>query len=133
LIVNDLSLDEVIKKTKFDNLDLITSGPIPPNPAELLSAPKLDAIMERLKTNYDMIIIDSPPILSMTDAQLLSKNANGVILVTNVEKNNRDRMNEAKDLLDKADANIIGIVLNKQAVAHAGDDYHYYYHTAADA
>lgn len=131
LIVNDLPLDEVIKKTKFDGLDLITSGPVPPNPAELLSAPKLDAIMVRLKTNYDMIIIDSPPILSMTDAQLLSKNASGVILVTNVEKNNRDRLNEAKDLLDKADANIIGIVLNKRAEANVEDDY-YYYHTSSD-
>lgn len=126
LIVNDLPLDEVIKKTKFDGLDLITSGPVPPNPAELLSAPKLDAIMVRLKTNYDMIIIDSPPILSMTDAQLLSKSASGVILVTNVEKNNRDRLNEAKDLLYKADANIIGIVLNKRAEARVGDDYYYY-------
>lgn len=132
LIVNDLLLDEVIKKTKFASLDLITSGPIPPNPAELLSAPKLDAIMVRLKTNYDMIIIDSPPILSMTDAQLLSKSASGVILVTNVEKNNRDRLNEAKDLLDKAGANIIGIVLNKQTETHAEDDYNYYYHASED-
>lgn len=132
LIVNDLPLDEVIKKTEFDMLDLMTSGPIPPNPAELLSASKLDAIMVRLKTIYDMVIIDSPPILSVTDAQLLSKSASGVILVTNVEKNNRDRLNEAKDLLDKAGANIIGVVLNKRAEKHA-QDYHYYYQGSEDA
>ncbi|SOC37696.1 CpsD/CapB family tyrosine-protein kinase [Salinicoccus kekensis] len=127
LIVNDIHLKEVIKGTEFDNLDLITSGPIPPNPAELLSAPKLDAIMVRLVTHYDMVIIDSPPILSVTDAQLLSKNADGVVLVTNVEKNNRDRLNEAKDLLNKSGANILGIVLNGRTAEYKRDGHNYYY------
>ncbi|CAM4206476.1 CpsD/CapB family tyrosine-protein kinase [Lacicoccus alkaliphilus] len=127
LIVNDIPLEEVIKATEFERLDLITSGPIPPNPAELLSAPKLDSIMLRLMTHYDMVIIDSPPVLSVTDGQLLSKNANGVIMVTNVENNNRERLNEAKDLLNKAGANIIGIVLNGRSPEYKKDNqYHYY-------
>lgn len=127
LIVNDIPLEEVIKSTGFENLDLITSGPIPPNPAELLSASKLDAIMFRMMTHYDMVIIDSPPILSVTDAQLLSKNANGVVLVTDVGKNNRDRLNEAKDLLNKSGANILGIVLNGRTAEYKRDGHNYYY------
>lgn len=127
LIVNDMPIREVIKGTEFELLDLITSGPVPPNPAELLSTPKINAIMLRLMTHYEMIIIDSPPILSVTDAQLLSKNANGVVLVTNVEENNRDRLNEAKDLLNKAGANILGIVLNGRTAEYKRDGHHYYY------
>lgn len=127
LIVNDIPFAEVVKSTEFENLDLITSGPIPPNPAELLSASKLDAIMVRLMTHYDMVIMDSPPILSVTDAQLLSKHANGVVLVTDVESNNRNRLNEAKDLLNKAGANIIGIVLNGRPAQYKRDGPYYHY------
>jgi capsular exopolysaccharide synthesis family protein len=127
LIVNDLLIEDVIKATEFEKLDLITSGPIPPNPAELLSASKLDSIMLRLMTHYDMVIIDSPPVLSVTDGQLLSKNADGVIMVTNVENNSRERLNDAKDLLNKAGANIIGIVLNGRSPEYKKDNQYYYY------
>lgn len=132
-IVNDIPLSRVISETSYENLDLLTSGPIPPNPAELLSVSTFDAIMVRLKTDYDMVIMDSPPILSVTDAQLLSKNADGVILVTNVEKNNRDRLNEAIELLEKSSANIIGIVLNKRMKKSKKEDYRYFYQASADA
>lgn len=131
-IVNDISLNDVIKRTDFVNLDLITSGPIPPNPAELLSAPKLDAIMVRLKTDYDIVIIDSPPLLSVTDAQLISKSADGVILVTNVGKNNRDRLKDAIELLGKSNANIIGIVLNQRPNKTRKEGYNYYYQASPD-
>lgn len=132
-IVNEIPVSQVISKTNFDHLDLLTSGPVPPNPAELLSAAKFDAIMIHLKTQYDMVIIDSPPILSVTDAQLLSKNADGVVLVTNVEKNNRDRLNEAIELLGKSKANIIGIVLNHRKKKSKKEDYRYFYQASADA
>ena len=132
-IVNEIPVSQVISKTTFNHLDLLTSGPVPPNPAELLSVSKFDAIMVHLKTEYDMVIIDSPPILSVTDAQLLSKNADGVILVTNVEKNNRDRLNEAIELLRKSSANIIGIVLNQRMKKSKKEDYRYFYEASADA
>src|SRR5699024_4481841 len=132
-IVNEIPVSQVISKTNFDNLDLLTSGPVPPNPAELLSVSKFDAIMIHLKTRYDMVIIDSPPILSVTDAQLLSNNADGVVLVTNVEKNNRDRLNEAIGLLGKSKANIIGIVLNQRKIKSKKEDYRYFYQASADA
>ncbi|WP_411843776.1 CpsD/CapB family tyrosine-protein kinase [Salinicoccus sp. HZC-1] len=131
-IVNDISLEELVIKTEFDMLDLITSGPIPPNPSELLSSKKLAQFVDKLKFQYEMIIIDSPPLLSVTDAQLLSKRADGVILVTDVENNNRDHLLEAKELLNKADANIIGIVLNNRYTKHKTKDDYYYYQASHD-
>lgn len=125
-IVNDIPLDSLIKQTEFDMLDIITAGPVPPNPAELLSAPKLARLIETFESHYDMVIIDSPPVLSVTDAQLISKNTSGVILITNVEKNNRNSVKEAKELMEKTGANILGIVLNKRDLKYQHDGYQYY-------
>ena len=131
-IVNDIPIEDFVKKTEFEDLDLITSGPIPPNPSELLSSKKMGQVMDSLAKQYEMIIMDSPPILSVTDAQLLSKQADGVIIVTDVENNNRDRLMEAKDLLEKADANIIGIVLNNRKINYRTSDNYYYYQASND-
>src|SRR5699024_8369630 len=100
-IVNDIQADEVVKTTEVENLDLITSGPIPPNPSELLASNKMTQFFKVLSMQYDMVIVDSPPILAVTDAQLLSKMVNGTILVSNVETNNRDSLLQAKELLEK--------------------------------
>lgn len=74
-----------------------------------------------------MVIIDSPPLLAVTDAQVLSKITDGTVLVTNVADNNRDRLLEAKNLLKKADANILGVVMNNKKMNTKKDDYYYYY------
>lgn len=131
-IVNDIALEDLVNQTEFDDLDLITSGPIPPNPSELLSSKKLTQFIDHLKFQYEMIIVDSPPLLSVTDAQLLSKSADGVILITDVENNNRNHLLEAKDLLNKADANIIGLVLNNRTIKDKSKDDYYYYQASHD-
>ncbi|GAB3063983.1 CpsD/CapB family tyrosine-protein kinase [Salinicoccus sesuvii] len=126
LMINDMDWRAVIKRTAFDQLDLITSGPVPPNPSELLSSKRMETMMQMLRDNYEMVIVDSPPLLSVTDAQILSKHTDGVILVTNVQDNNRDRILEAKELLNKAGANIVGIILNNRHPEHALEDTFYY-------
>src|SRR5699024_4695815 len=98
-IINDLTLDEVARESRIENLDVITSGPIPPNPSELLSSKKMSGFMKKIREYYDIIIIDSPPVLAVTDSQILSRLTDGTILVTNVEDNNRDTVLHAKDLL----------------------------------
>ena len=125
--INDLPLAEVVRDTRIDNLGVVTSGPIPPNPSELLSSNKMSVFIEKLKEQYDMIIIDSPPVLAVTDAQVLSQHTDGTILVTNVEDNSRDNVTQAKELLEKADANIIGVVLNNKKMDNKKDSYYYYY------
>ena len=125
--INDLPLEEVVRKTDIENLSIVTSGPIPPNPSELLSSNKMAVLISKLKEHYEMIIIDSPPVLAVTDAQVLSQLTDGTILVTNVEVNNRDNVVQAKELLEKADANIIGVVLNNKKMDNKKDSYYYYY------
>ncbi|MCC4722363.1 CpsD/CapB family tyrosine-protein kinase [Salinicoccus sp. RF5] len=126
-IVNDVPVENIVRETEIENLDLITSGPIPPNPSELLSSNKMMHLLKTFSMHYDMVIIDSPPLLAVTDAQVLSKITDGTVLVTNVAENNRDRLREAKDLLDKADANILGVVMNNKKMNTKKDDYYYYY------
>ncbi|WP_434120944.1 CpsD/CapB family tyrosine-protein kinase [Salinicoccus roseus] len=126
-IVNDVPVENIVRETEIENLDLVTSGPIPPNPSELLSSKKMVHLLKTFSMHYDMVIIDSPPLLAVTDAQVLSKITDGTVLVTNVAANNRDRLLEAKNLLKKADANILGVVMNNKKMNTKKDDYYYYY------
>lgn len=125
-IINDVPPEEMVIHTEFDNLDLMTAGPIPPNPAELLASKSMVQVMNALSIQYEMIIIDSPPLLAVTDAQLLCSHVDGVILITDVENNNRDHLLEAKDLLEKAGANIIGVVLNNREEKRSSSEPYYY-------
>ena len=126
-IINELPLNELARETNIENLDVITSGPIPPNPSELLASKKMNLFMKMVTNHYDMVIVDSPPILAVTDSQVLSQLSDSTILVTNVDDNNRDSISHAKDLLEKADADIIGIVLNNKKMDSKKDSYYYYY------
>lgn len=126
-IINELSLNEVARASGIENLDVITSGPIPPNPSELLSSKKMNLFMKVVTDHYDMVIIDSPPVLAVTDSQILSQLTDATILVTNVEDNNRETIKDAKELMEKADANIIGVVLNNKKMDNKKDSYYYYY------
>lgn len=129
-IVNTSKTDQVIKPTEIDNLDLITSGPIPPNPAELLQSTRMNNLLKVLSEAYDVIIIDTPPLLTVADAQILSKAMDGVLLVTNTEDNDRDELMKAKDTLVKSGANILGVVLNNKKRT---DNENYYYYGMDDA
>jgi capsular exopolysaccharide synthesis family protein len=127
VIVNDVPVENIVRETEIENLDIVSSGPIPPNPSELLSSNKMTHLLKTFSMHYDMVIIDSPPLLAVTDAQVLSKITDGTVLVTNVAENNRDKLREAKDLLNKADANILGVVMNNKKMNTKKDDYYYYY------
>lgn len=125
-IVNEMEVEEMVRPTDIDNLDVITSGPIPPNPSELIASNKMAQFFKILTLQYDMVIVDSPPILAVTDGQLLSKLVDGTIMVTDVEQNNRDVLTQAKELLHKADASITGVVLNNKKM-DTDNNYYYYY------
>lgn len=120
------SLREAVHKYN-DYLDILTSGKVPPNPSEMLGSRSMENLIERLKNEYDMIIIDSAPLQAVTDAQILSRKADGTILVVRAEKTKRDSVMQAKELLKKVDANILGVVLN--GVENIRKKYYYYYGT----
>lgn len=125
-LFNQKELQDVIQQTNTDNLSLIPSGPTPPNPSELLSSNRMAALLETTKSMYDMIIIDTPPILFVTDAQIVAAQSDGVVLVVDSGKVKKDVALKAKASLDHVKAKLLGVVLNNINRKHA-DSYYYYY------
>jgi capsular exopolysaccharide synthesis family protein len=126
LLTRQSTLDETVKETSIEGLHIITSGPIPPNPAELLSSIPMDILIEELKKRYDIIVFDAPPTLSVTDAQVLSNKCEGTIFVVNSKSTNKDNAAKAKELLDSAKAHILGVVINNYELNKDNNYYQYY-------
>jgi non-specific protein-tyrosine kinase len=96
----------------ISNLKLLTSGPLPPNSAEVLGSSRMSELIERLKDEADYVIFDAPPVLALTDAAVLATKVDGTILVLKAGKTSRDDAREAKEQLQKVRANLLGVVLN---------------------
>ncbi|QJD87431.1 CpsD/CapB family tyrosine-protein kinase [Cohnella herbarum] len=125
-LFNQRELQEVIQHTNTDNLSLIPAGPTPPNPSELLSSKRMAALLDTTKGMYDMIIVDTPPILFVTDAQIVAAQSDGVVLVVDSGKVRKEVALKAKASLDHVKAKLLGVVLNNVNRKHA-DSYYYYY------
>lgn len=123
VLIRQHTVEEVTHHTEVEGLSLITSGPIPPNPAELLASKTMDQFIEKVKQNYDIIIFDAPPVLSVTDAQILSNKCEGTLLIINSGEAEKDNVIKAKEMLVASKANIIGAILNNYKI----DKDHYYY------
>jgi len=126
-MMQQLTLEETVHKNVIDKLDILTSGPIPPNPAEILASKKSKALWDQLKETYDYVFIDSPPVLAVADASILATQVDGVILVVRSARTRIDLAREARDQLLKANVNIIGVVLNQLDMESSGYQYYYYY------
>lgn len=121
----DIGLQNVVYKTQSEGLYILTSGAIPPNPAELLGSKRMEDIKIEMLEYFDMVIFDTPPLLAVTDAQILASKSEGVIFVIPQGKANKDEIFKAKDLLEKVQANVLGAILNR--VEKSDDNYYYYY------
>jgi capsular exopolysaccharide synthesis family protein len=120
------SLDLVtIQHPAIPNLSAIPTGPLPPNPADLLSSHKLDDAIAELRTKFKFIVIDSPPIMAATDAVILSVKADGVLLVVRSGETPKEAFTRTRDLLASVKAHLLGVVLN--AVDSSAPDYYYSY------
>ena len=126
VLIGKSELNNVIQN-RNEHLDILTSGKIPPNPSEMLSSSAMTKLIETLKEEYDVIILDSAPLGAVTDAQILSTKVDGTILVTRAERTKREIVLEAKNSLEKVGANILGCVLH--AVENTKGKYYYYYGT----
>ncbi len=101
-----------IQETGVAGLRLLASGPLPPRPADLLGSRRMGALIERLRGEADMVLFDTPPVVAVTDAAVLAPRVDGVLLVLQAGHTRRDRAREARQMLEKVKANIIGVVLN---------------------
>ena len=107
------SPEEAIRHTKYAGLDVITAGPLPPNPAELLSSTYMEQLLSYVNEKYDYVFIDTSPLAIVTDAMVIEKLTAGIVLVVSEGKTTYDMLAQAKRNLELLDARIIGIVLNE--------------------
>jgi polysaccharide biosynthesis transport protein len=123
----DVAVDELIQMLPKANISLLPCGPIPPNPAELISSERMKLLLANLAERYDHILIDSPPVISVTDAVILSKMVDGVIMVVHGGRSSREAVRRARQELESVGAKIFGVVLNNVDLRH--DSYEGYYYS----
>ena len=112
VLKKEISLSNAISNTHVPDLDILTSGPIPPNPAELLNSKAMETLMEEIRGVYEYIVYDTPPVLAVTDPQILANKCDGVVMVVASGKTQKDRAIKAKGLLEGAKAQLLGVVVN---------------------
>jgi tyrosine-protein kinase Etk/Wzc len=119
---------DVIKKSSLDKLDIITRGAVPPNPSELLMHGLFDKLIENVKADYDVVLIDTPPILAVTDPSIIAKHAGSTILVTRYAQNPVREIELACKRFENAGTTIHGAILNdiKRSAANKYGYYGYY-------
>lgn len=128
-MMGTIKFEDMIQKTFLDNLFLITSGALPPNPSELLASKKMEDVLDKLREEFDLVVIDTPPVIAVTDAAVLSTKVDGTILVVASGQTNRDALVRAHTVLESVDSSLLGALLNGVNVEGMyGSYYYYYYH-----
>lgn len=127
VLIENLPATEVLQDTEIRNLRVLTSGPIPPNPSELLGSAKMERLLSELKDAADYLIIDAPPVVAVTDACVLASKTDGVVLTVAAGMVRPEMGQHAKDLLVKANAPLLGVVLNRVEIEKEHAYYYYYY------
>ena len=124
LLGEELVLSQGLINPGVRNLRLLPSGPLPPNPSELLSAKRMDNLIKALREAADYVIFDSPPILAVTDASILASVTDATIVVMEMGKDRPDVLQSVKTALEQAQARVLGVVINK--AKRSQRDYYYY-------
>ncbi|MED3623917.1 CpsD/CapB family tyrosine-protein kinase [Neobacillus thermocopriae] len=127
VLTRQMTLEKAVKETNEKDLFVLTSGPVPPNPAELLSSMAMERFFREAQEQFDMIVFDTPPLLAVTDAQILANKCDGTILVVASGKTDKDQLVKARDLLDSVQSKLLGAVLNNKEMKNT--NYYYYYGT----
>lgn len=127
ILVNQLDYTEVVLSTYIERLTILPSGVIPPNPSELLASNKMKMFLEKVKKDYDFVLIDTPPAAVVTDASVLSTIVDGTLLVCASGQVPIEGALRAKSLLENVNANIVGVVLNKLPINQRNYSQYYYY------
>ncbi|MGH9762301.1 MAG: CpsD/CapB family tyrosine-protein kinase, partial [Blastocatellia bacterium] len=128
----DVEIDSLIQRQPFNHLSIMPSGPTPPNPAELISSDRFRDLLKQLSERYDHVVIDSPPLINVTDAVILSTMVDGVVLVIKWGKSTRDIARRVRAELTGVGAKIFGVVLNNVDFRREGYNDYYYYKYQSD-
>ena len=128
ILTKSAEMDESIRHTDIENLDLLPCGVLPPNPSEILASQSMRDVLEELKKRYDVVFFDSPPAIAVTDASVLGAQTDGVSLVLRSGKTSAEAALRAKTLLENGQAKVIGTILNGIDIEHTYGKYGYYYY-----
>ncbi|AZN38593.1 CpsD/CapB family tyrosine-protein kinase [Paenibacillus albus] len=131
ILSRQCDIEESVQSTEIPNLSIIPSGPVPPNPAEMLASKRMSALIEQLREQFDVVLIDTPPTLAVTDAQIVSTKCDGSLLVLEAGKVKSDMVLKAKQQLTQVNARILGVVLNSVKQKN-GDGYYYYQYSTTE-
>ena len=119
----------LVKKSEIENLSLLTSGLIPPNPSEILGTKRMSALVKKLESDWDMVLFDSPPLVAVTDATMISKEIDSIILVIKAGQTDKKAFHHTMANLKNINAPLDGIVMNAvTSKSNYGSYYYYYYH-----
>jgi capsular exopolysaccharide synthesis family protein len=124
VINSETEIADAIRPTVIPNLSILPCGPHPDNPAELLTQPRFKELLDLLREQYDFVLIDTPPILAVTDPCVVVPHVNGVVLTIRIGKNVRMHATRAKEILSGLGANVLGVVVNEVNL-NASSDYGY--------
>jgi capsular exopolysaccharide synthesis family protein len=124
---SDSYANAILQSRQLNNLFVLPAGPTPPHPAELLGSPAMKKLLEQWSAVYDHIVIDTPPILSVTDPVVLSVEVDAVVLVIRSGQTSKDALRRARDLLTQVNARVMGVVVNAVDLQSPDLSYHYYY------
>lgn len=128
VLIGSLSFNDVIKRTEVENLDLITAGDIPPNPAEMVASERMRMFLEEARNRYDVVLLDSPPVVAVTDAAILTTRADATILVVSSGMTGRSELKRAIGLIRSVGSNVLGVILNGLDIKKMYGTYYYYFH-----
>lgn len=125
VLTRQAELTDVTLETEVPNLEVLTSGPVPPNPSELLGSKAMDTLIEEALSHYDIILFDCPPVLAVADSQIIANKVQGTVLVISSGTTEREAAIKAKERLESAKGKLLGVVLNRKKMKDGS--YYYYY------
>lgn len=125
VLVGESQLRDATSITNVENLDVLTCGPIPPNPSELLGSKRLPLMLDQAKELYDLVIFDTPPLLAVADAKILANVCDGSILVVRSKQTEYEAVTKSVELLEPSHAKVLGTILNDRTKKEG--NYYYYY------
>ena len=126
VLLSGLPMQDFIQPTLTNNLTVLTSGPVPPNPAELLMSAAMARLIDAARQEYDLVLFDCPPVGAVTDAAIIATKVDGTLYVVRAGKVNRKQLQRASALLKQVKAHVLGYILN--GITQDTDDYYYYYY-----
>jgi capsular exopolysaccharide synthesis family protein len=120
------------RETVLPNLTLIPAGPLPPNPADLLSLERLRQVLADMRSTFDVIVVDTPPVLVVSDPLIIAAHVDGMVVVTNAGKTRLDALKRAAQTLQRGSIRIIGVVINQQTKKSRDGYYYTDYHAVGE-